>query len=159
MSGLVQSLRAVNLISAGIQTGGQIFCLMAVIPAMRRWPLDMSVRVHQDALTYRPENYLRPAAILEIVTAVAILFLHHRSPTASTGLTALGLAGQLANGFISARWEWPINTEVNSWGDDPVAEKYPQMRETWDTKHVMRTAASVFALTCFALAAVKDNRD
>lgn len=152
-------LRVVNLIAAGIQTGGQIFCLMAIIPAMRRWPQEMSVQVHQDALTYRPENYLRPFAIAEFVTGALLVFLHHRTPAVSTVLTALGAVGVLGNGFISAKWEWPINAAVNSWGSERSAEPYPEMRATWDEKHAWRTAVSTFALTCFVVAALMGERD
>jgi hypothetical protein len=152
-------VRLVNLVAAGIQTGGQVFCLMAIIPAMRNWPQDMSVRVHQDALTYRPENYLRPFAILEVLTGAVLVFLHHRTAPLSSLFASIGVIAAVLNGVISARWEWPINSEVNSWGSERSSERYPEMRATWDEKHAWRTGVSTFALVCFVLAAILGKRD
>jgi hypothetical protein len=157
--GFAQVVRLINLVAAGIQTGGQVFCLMAIIPAMRRWPQEMSVQVHQDALTYRPENYLRPFAILEVLTGAILIFLHHRTAALSSVFTGIGVIAAVLNGFISARWEWPINSEVNSWGSERSSERYTEMRATWDEKHAWRTGVSIFALVCFVLAAILRDRD
>lgn len=157
MMALEQAFRLVNIFASGIVVGGQVFCLLAVLPALRGWPADMGVRVHQDALTTRPESYLKPSAITSMFSAIILLLLmalQGDAGTASFVLTGLGLLGGIGNTFISARWEWPINNEINSWATNPLLDRYPLLRQTWDSRHTWRTISTAFAMVCFVLAAL-----
>jgi len=152
---LIEALRAGNLVAIGIVAGGQLFCLRAVLPAMAGWPGDMSAKVHQDALTYRPHHYLRAVSAFAVFTGIAllVLILVEDDSTATRVLTALALAVTIVSGAISSR-EWPINEEINSWGDQPKLERYAVLRRTWDYRHVRRTWLSMLAFALFVVAAV-----
>lgn len=145
----------IALVTGALVAGGQLFCLLAVIPAFGDWSDEMGVHVHQNALSERPHRYLRvlsPIAVFGAVAAVAI----ERSTEAAVVLTAIGLILSIFNGIYSQR-EWPINHEIDSYGSSPSAEqveKYKGLRKTWDSQHVVRTVATIAALLCFAAAAV-----
>jgi hypothetical protein len=156
MNSAVEILQFVVVVSAAIVAGGQLFCLLAVLPAMRYdgWDLGFSVKVHQDALTVRPHRYLRVAGAFPIFGAIAILAIE-RSLDLAMVLTMLGLALSLVNAVVSSR-EWPINDEINSWRSNPgpAAERYPVLRRKWDVQHLIRTTASLLAMALFSVAAI-----
>lgn len=152
MSTLTKTLRAVNITAASIAAGGQLFCLVAVVPALKKWPSQMSVQVHRDAMTTRPDALMKPMAITAGASAAALLILQRNPASPAARMTALGLAGVLVNGFISARWEWPINQAITATPAESVPVDYDTMRRTWDTKHALRTAASTVAMLAFILA-------
>lgn len=145
-------LRLTTVVGSGVMAGGQLFVLRSIIPAMRAWERRMSIRVHQELLTYRAHEYLSVVAVTTIVTGVILVLFDNRSPL-RTVFTILGVAGQLANGIITARWQWPINAEVNTWPAESAPDKYETMRVGWDRKHRRRTVASIVSLSCFAVAA------
>jgi hypothetical protein len=103
---------------------------------------------------------MKPVAATALLTglAVAAFDLWGRGSGTTGMLTVLGVLGQVANAVISARWEWPINREINSWTAGPVLERYATLRDTWDQNHLWRTQASLLALICFTLAAVLRQR-
>jgi hypothetical protein len=152
---LIDVLRSVNLVAIAIVAGGQLFCLLAVLPAMHGWTGEMSAKVHQDALTHRPHRYLRAVSAVAGLSAIAllVLILVEDETAATRVLTALALVVTLISGAISSR-EWPINEEINSWGDQPKLERYAVLRRTWDYRHVLRTWLSMLALILFVVAAV-----
>jgi uncharacterized membrane protein len=155
VNALTKTLRVINLASAGIEAGGQLFCLVALVPALKLWPTQMGVRVHQDALTVRPESLMKPTGIVAATSAAGLLLLNHNPKSRVAHMTLLGLIGVLVNGFISARWEWPVNDAINAAPGETVPENYAAMRRTWDTKHAMRTVASSAALLTFILASLE----
>lgn len=155
MTGLRSVLRTTTIVGAGVGAGAQIFVRMALIPARRQWSPSTAAQVHRDAMTHRPESYLRPAAVITALSSIALLFTKP-SPHAST-FTIGGLLGVAVNGAISAKWEWPINREINTWSNESVPDHYPQLRDTWDEKHAWRTVASVLAFVSFVLAAFADE--
>lgn len=112
---LFQALQFVNLLTGALVAGGQLFCLLALIPARRSWPPEFGARVHQDAMTVRPDSYIKPAAAIAMITALLIAGLELTRPGPSLVLTALGALGLIAVAVISVRWEFPINDEMNSW--------------------------------------------
>jgi hypothetical protein len=157
VTSLIDFLYVVNLLAAAILAGGQVFMLVTVVPARRAWSPGVAVRVHQDALTHRPDRVLRPCALVAIVTAALLLALGRAGPFA-TALIGAGLLGQLVNAVISARFEAPLNREINGWSADAVPERYPALRDDWDRKHRLRTLASVLALACLVVALLLRQR-
>src|SRR5215210_4159236 len=144
METTVEILQFVVVVSAAIVAGGQLFCLLAVLPAMRYdgWDLGFSVKVHQDALTVRPHRYLRVAGGFPILGAIALLIVNGDLGDTAMVLTIVGLVMTVINAVVSSR-EWPINDEINSWRGNPdpapAEERYPALRRKWDVQHLIRT--------------------
>lgn len=144
----------ITLVTGALVAGGQLFCLLAVIPAFGDWRAEQGVHVHQAALSERPHRYLRVLSPIAVFGALATVAIEH-STEAAVILTAVGLVFSIFNGVYSQR-EWPINHEIDDFGADPSAEqveRYKGLRETWDKQHVVRTVATNAALLCFAAAA------
>jgi hypothetical protein len=145
----------IALTTGALVAGGQLFCRLAVIPAFTDWTPDFGVSVHQHALTERPHRYLRVVSAVSIFSAAATVALEH-SADAPVLLTAAGLVLGIGNGVFSQR-EWPINDEINEFGDSRTEEqvtRYKELRKKWDEQHTVRTVMSMTALACFAAAAV-----
>lgn len=140
----------VAVTASAIVAGGQLFCLVAVLPAMPGWPSDMSAIVHRDALTDRPHHFLRAFAMLMIASAVPtlVLMIIDGDSWLAVVIFAAGLAAALVSTGISSR-EWPINEEIKSWGDAPKTDRYAELRRLWDLRHVRRTWLSTFAFAAF----------
>jgi hypothetical protein len=155
MDALIDVLRALTVVGAAIVAGGQLFCLLAVLPAMPAWAGEMSVKVHQDALTHRPHRYLRAVSGVTVLAAVALLVLIivEDETTSARVFTGAGLAILIVSGLVSSR-EWPINEEINGWGEKPDLGRYATLRHKWDSQHVVRTWLSMAALVCFVISAV-----
>jgi hypothetical protein len=150
----LEVLRVVNLVAAALMAGGQVFCLVAVLPALPLWPAAMGARVHADALTDRPDRVMKVAGIVSVLTALALVVLLVASGrTAELVATAAGLAAAVASSLVSSR-EWPINEEIKSWGQEPNLGRYAELRPIWDRRHALRTWLSLAAFVCFAIAAV-----
>jgi uncharacterized membrane protein len=149
MDALLVGLYFVAVLAAAVVAGGQLFCLLAVLPALPKFSEPVSVRVHQEALTFRPHVYLRATAATALAATALLLILQHQRLDLSYALTAAGFLAVLVSGFISARFEWPINDEINSWGPDGVGANYGALRQRWDAKHQLRTVLSITALACF----------
>jgi uncharacterized membrane protein len=144
----------IALLASSIVAGGQLFCLLAVIPAFGDWEPRFGVSVHQHALTERPHRYLRVVSALTFIAAIAAIAIE-RSADAAVWLTAAGAVLAIFNGVYSRR-EWPINDAINKMGANPSEEQvvtYKRLRERWDSQHVVRTVASLAALACFGAAA------
>lgn len=156
MDVLIDVTGLVAILAAATLAGGQIFCALAILPALPELPPEMSVRVHQRAMTFRPHRYLRVAGALAILSSAAtlILIIIEDDNVGSIVLVAIGLATSLTSALMSSR-EWPINEEISSWeGRDPDLERYAVLRDKWDRQHYIRTVLSVTALVGFALAAL-----
>lgn len=147
-------LRVINLVAAAFVAGGQMFCKIAVLPAMPGWPPAMSARVHADALTDRPHRFLRVCGATALLTGAVLTALlavnHQMLPLVPT---AIAFAVTAASSFVSTK-EWPINEEIKSWGQEPKLDRYAELRRTWDRRHVIRTWLSLAAFVGFAIAAV-----
>jgi hypothetical protein len=158
--GLVQLLRAVNIFTAGIAAGAQLFVLLTIVPARKHWPPKVGAQVHQTALTHPAERYLRPTNMVSVITGVLLMLLQRNHETLPGMLNILGIGAGVVNGIISARWEWPINDEINTWSmDAPIPDTYTELRDTWDRHHLQRTILTLTALFSFALAGVARQRD
>lgn len=155
MEAVLDALRVVNLAGAGLLAGGQMFCLVAVLPAMAGWPGEMSSAVHRDALTDRPHHFLRVVAATTLVSAIAVLVLLIVDGDNAQTITvmAIGVALTAVSSRISSQ-EWPINEEIKSWKDDPKLDRYAELRRLWDTRHLRRTWLSTAALVAFVIATV-----
>jgi hypothetical protein len=144
----------IALATGGLVAGGQLFCLLAVIPAFNDWSDETGVSVHQAALSERPHRYLRVLSPIAVIGALATVAIEHNADP-EVILVAAGFVFSLFNGIYSQR-EWPINHEIDSYGASPTAEqveKYRGLRQTWDSQHLVRTIATVSALLCFGAAA------
>jgi uncharacterized membrane protein len=144
----------VALLASAIVAGGQLFCLLAVIPAFGDWEQRMGVFVHQSALSERPHRYLRVVSALTFVFAIATIIIEW-STEAAIVFVAVGAVLSIFNGVYSQR-EWPINHEIDSYGAAPTEEqvsRYGELRRRWDEQHRVRTVASLLALACFGAAA------
>jgi len=142
------------VVTTAVVAGGQIFCRLAVIPAFGDWSPKFGVSVHQHALTERPHRYLRVVSAISVLTALATIAIEH-STDGPVVLTAIGLAMAVFSSVYSQR-EWPINDEINSFGDTPSDEqvsRYTELRRLWDAQHTIRTAATVLALLLYVAAA------
>lgn len=156
MDALIDIAGLVALLAAATLAGGQVFAALALLPALPELPPEMSVRVHQRAMTFRPHRYLRIAGAVAILSSAAtlILIIVEDDSTGAIVLVALGLALSIVSAVMSSR-EWPINEEINSWeGREPDLARYEVLRAKWDRQHYVRTVLSVTALVCLALAAL-----
>ena len=147
----------VAMTMGAIVAGGQLFCLLAVIPAFGDWSPKMGVLVHQSALSERPHRYLRVVSALTFVFAIATVVIETVDDSFDGPVILVTIAAVLSifNGVYSQR-EWPINHEIDSYGQSPTEEqvqRYVPLRERWDEQHTIRTVASMLALACFAAAA------
>lgn len=146
-------LRVVNLVACAFVAGGQMFCLIAVLPAMPGWPPAMSARVHADALTDRPHRFLRVCAASTLLTGGALVaLLAFKGHTLPLVPTAVAFALTVMSSVISSK-EWPINEEIKAWGQEPKLDRYAELRRLWDLRHVRRTWLSLAGFVCFAFAA------
>lgn len=143
------------VLSSAVVAGGQLFCLVALLPALAGWPNEMSAIVHRDAMTDRPHHFLRLFALAMMLSSVTLLVLLIVDDDSwlAIAILAVGVAAGIVSSAISSR-EWPINEEIKSWGDEPKVDRYPALRRTWDRRHVLRTWLSTFALAAFVVAAL-----
>jgi hypothetical protein len=147
-------LRVINLVVAAFLAGGQMFCLIALLPAMPGWAPAMSARVHADAMTDRPHRFLRICGAVSLISAIALMALLARSgQTLALVPTAGGFLATVISSVISSK-EWPINEEIKSWGQEPKLERYAELRRLWDLRHVRRTWLSLAGFVFFAIASV-----
>lgn len=144
----------VALAGSAIVAGGQLFCLLAVVPAFPDWPKEFGPAVHQHALSIRPHRYLRVVALIVLVTGLATVLIE-RSTDTPVVLAGIAWALALVSSLISSR-EWPINHEIDSWEDSRSEEqmrRWEILRKKWDDRHLVRTIISLASLACFAAAA------
>ena len=141
------------VIATAVVAGGQLFCLVALLPALAGWPAEMSAIVHRDAMTDRPHRFLRVFAAISVATAAALLVLMIVDGDSwfAIAFVASGLIAALVSSGLSSR-EWPINEEIKSWGDEPKVDRYAELRRLWDLRHVRRTWLSKVALAAFVAA-------
>ena len=156
MDALIDLLGLVAVLAAATLAGGQIFCALAILPALPEFPPEMSARVHQRAMTFRPHRYLRVAGAIAILSGAAtlILLVVEDDATAAIVLVGIGVGLSIVSAVMSSR-EWPINEEITSWeGGEPDLDRYAVLRAKWDRQHYIRTVLSVTALICFTVAAL-----
>jgi hypothetical protein len=143
-----EGLKFINISSTAIVAGGQLFALRVIIPAMRGLPPQASAPLHQAMLVELPHKYLGPAGMFSAASAIGILAWEPSLPPLAAAFLLLGLVAWLAVAIASI-----INRRVNlriadlSSGD--IATEYPRMRRVWEQLHAVRTAASLFVLSCY----------
>jgi hypothetical protein len=143
-----EGLKFVNVTSTAIVAGGQLFALRVIIPAMRDLPPQASAPLHQAMLVDLPHKYLGPIGMLSAISAIGILVWERTLPPLAVALLLLGLVAWLAvaiPSIINRR----VNIKIADLSADDVSAQYPQMRQTWERLHVVRTAASLFVLSCY----------
>src|SRR5215211_6128451 len=116
MEVILDVIRVVNLLAAGIIAGGQAFCLVALVRSLPEYAPAARVFVHQHSMTDRPHYFLRAVGVAVILTGFAlVVLLILDGQTLPLALTAAALAATVVSGVLSTR-EWPINEEIKSWG-------------------------------------------
>jgi uncharacterized protein YjeT (DUF2065 family) len=146
----------VMLVATALLAGGQLFCLLAVVAALPDFSEETSLRIHQDAMTWRPDRYMRIAGGIALLAGATtlVLLLVEDDRWAARVLVAVGVALAVASGIVSSR-EWPINDEIYSWrGREHDLARYAVLRRRWDVQHLLRTILSVLSLACLAAAVV-----
>lgn len=153
MTALIDVVGFGVIIAAAVVAGGQLFCLVALLPALAGWSPEMSAIVHRDAMTDRPHRFLRIFAVIMLATGATLLVLMivDGDSRLAIAFASVGLGAGLVSSGISSR-EWPINEEIKSWGDTPKVDRYAELRQLWDMRHVRRTWLSTFALAAFVIA-------
>ena len=157
METAVEILQFVAITAMALTAGGQIFCTRALVQALPAFATEVSVQVHQESMTWRPDSYLKRIGAVGMIVPfviVALVLIDGDVDVIPMILTLLaGLLGAF-QAYVTVHFEWPINNEVNSWGSGPVPDRYPEMRKEWDSKHIVRTVASTLALACLTAAAI-----
>lgn len=144
----------ISVLASAVVAGGQLFCLLAVIPAFGDLSSRAGVALHQHGLTERPHRYLRVVSPIALFAGIATIAIEHSGDGAVIA-SAIGLPGAIFNGVYSQR-EWPINDEINEMGESPTDEqvqRYLTLRKLWDQQHRVRTMASISSFAAFAAAA------
>ena len=157
METAVEILQFVAITAMALTAGGQIFCTRSLIQALPAYSTEVSVQVHQESMTWRPDSYLKRVATLGTAVPFVIVVLIVIDGDVDVVPMVLTLVAGLLGafqGYVTVHYEWPINNEVNSWGSGPVPDRYAEMRKEWDDKHVVRTVASTLALACLTAAAI-----
>jgi Anthrone oxygenase len=148
------ALRLVNVVAAGMLGGGQLLVLLAIVPMKRRWPLELSLRLHREILIEPPDRYLRPTAFVTLATGILLLVTYRHLGAAETTFTIAGLlatVGMMATAVVA---NFPINRQVTTLAALPVPPEYPDLQRRWDAAHRVRTAFGMLAFILFAVAAL-----
>jgi hypothetical protein len=158
---LLDALQAVALATAAILAGAQIYVAVGVVPAMREFPTAMSVRLHQELLTWRPGRVFKPATtvvvLATLLSLIATPFVSGDHPVPTALLTAVALVLLTVYAVFTLRFEFPINRQVRSWGDDPPPATYPELRAHWDARQRIKMICVSVAFA-FILLAVMVSR-
>ena len=157
METAVEILQFVSVTAMALVAGAQVFCARAVLGALPSFPQEVSAKIHAEALTWRPDSYLKrlsPLAVVAAAAAVALILIDGDVDVAVVVLLVVASLLDMFQGIVTVRFEWPINDEVRSWGEGPVPDRYAEMRKEWDSKHMVRTVGSVLSFACFLAAAL-----
>jgi amino acid transporter len=148
-------LHFVSVFTAMLVAGGQVFAMMVIIPTKRRFSERVSVEVHNAMLGHQTDIYMKPAAIISFITAVALVALQYSQlPVRVLVFSGIGMAGTLGVVFLSRFFNVPANTFMLTWSLDNIPKDYPEIRRKWDLVHTIRTGFGVLAFTGYFLAAL-----
>ena len=95
--------------------------------------------------------FLMPAAILSIVP-VLVLSFHQRPQTFY--FTLVGFALFIVALLVTLIVEVPIDNRIKTWTVATIPDNWQQLRDRWETFHVVRTAASVAGLLLLLIGAL-----
>lgn len=153
---IIRLLTFINVWSAGIAAGGQLFVLLVIVPVKRQWPQKNSVELHQAMLHDLADRILLPATIISAVTAGLLLLLNRIYGRAVAPLYLVGLLGSAGVAITSERFNKPTNRMILTWSSDAVPESYPQIRDRWDRVHTVRTVSGMLSFVAYLRGALRD---
>ena len=152
MRGVLDALQVMTVGSAGILTGAQIYVAVSVIPAMREFSPELSVRLHQELLTWRPGRAYKPLTSIALAAAlgsvIVIPFVDDVDLAATMALWGLALVALSIYAYITLGLEFPINREVRSWERGTVPDGYAELRAHWDSRQRTKVLLVGFAFVC-----------
>jgi Domain of unknown function (DUF1772) len=149
---LVVTLQDVAVFASALLAGGQIFVLFVVIRTMRHMSTLDSFHLHQHMLsTDYPDSYIQPSGILMFVLGAVLLALEHRT-AANVVFTVIPMVAILCIIVVTRTVNRPINRELGTWTDADV-ERYPPLRQRWDSFHAVRALCGTAALVSYILLA------
>jgi hypothetical protein len=155
LSDLELVLRAVNLFCAALIVGALVIMQHSIVPIMRKWPEQLSLRLHRDIIEVNPDIYIRPCGAVSLITAVLALVVGHNVPTASVVLTLAGVALLVGVAVVSEALNQPINRRMRDLPDAQPPPDYLQTRDRWMAAHLLRTVLGVAGLVCYIVGALK----
>jgi uncharacterized membrane protein len=151
MTTVMQALRFINILAAGVNAGGILLILMAVVPTVRSLPPSIGLRLHR-AVNPRGDRYLPITVVMSGLAAVAILIVHYQLSTTAVVFTIIGLIGTFGVFFTSVFFDVPLSRTMHSWSTDSVPSEYAAALARWDRIHTLRTASACLALICYLIA-------
>lgn len=151
MSTGMHVLRFINLLAAGLNGGGALLILVAVVPTIRRLPPSIGLRVHR-AVNPRADRYLPITVALSALSGLGILILHDHLSATAVLFTILGLIGTVGVFVLGVFFDIPLSRTMHSWDHEAVPSEYERALARWTQIHGMRTAAALLAFVCYLLA-------
>jgi len=148
---LTAMLHFVNVLSAALVAGGQVYVFMVIIPTKREFPTRFSVEMHNAMLGHRTDGYMKPAGLTSAFSALLILLLSRDLTTAPLVFLTLGLAGTAGVIITSRYFNLPTNHMMAAWSLDQIPANYPEIRQRWDLVHTIRASCGLLALVCYLL--------
>jgi len=147
-------LHFINLLSAALVAGGQIYVLMVIIPTKREFPDRLSVQMHNAMLGHRTDGYLKPSGIISALSAISILLLSRDLPAVSIVFLLLGLAGTAGVVICSRFFNVKTNAMMATWSLDAIPANYAEIRQGWDAVHTIRASCGTLAFVGYLLGAL-----
>lgn len=143
---MLLALHFVNIFAAALVGAGQFYVLMVIVPVKRALPSRLSVQTHVAMLGHQTDRYMKPSGIVSGLTGLALLVVMPRHTLATIAPLVVGLAGTLGVVITSRYFNVRTNLKMEGWSLDALPENYPEVRDTWDRVHGIRTACGLVAL-------------
>ncbi len=153
---LLDVLRFINIFGWAIVAGGIGMVFMVVIPGMRRMKAAESLQVHRAMLSDLLDRYLPLANTIACIAAILILILYRNLTTVTIISYITGLVASLLVTVPGILFKIPTNRKFARLDAGMVPEDYPELRQRWDTIHILQTLSAAIALACFIIAALAD---
>jgi hypothetical protein len=132
--------------------GGQVFAMMVVIPTKRAFSDRVSVEVHNAMLGHQTDYYMKPAAIVSFIAAVALVVIQYGQLTPlAVVFSGIGMLGTVGVALLSRYFNVPTNAMMLTWSLDDIPKNYPEIRRRWDVVHTFRAGCGVLAFTGYFL--------
>ncbi|MBZ5566720.1 MAG: hypothetical protein LAN64_02595, partial [Acidobacteriia bacterium] len=144
-------LRFINLLSAALIAGGQVFVLMVILPVMRRWSPAMAVQTHQAMLFQTPDKFIVPSAVVCPLSAIAILALRHKADVSGL-FDVVGVLAAAAVTLTSVVLAEPLSRTIAGWTEGVVPGGFAELQQRYDSVHAVRTAAALLMTAAFIVA-------
>jgi Domain of unknown function (DUF1772) len=102
----------------------------------------------------QPDRFMKPAGIVAGLSGLVLLgLMRSYAPRAIVPLV-IGLLGTLGVVSLSHFFNVKTNALIQSWSPETVPPNYPEVRNTWDRIHTMRTVAGLVAFVGYLTSAL-----